>query len=511
MGIETGYESSGRVFDSVLEAIGEDIYQPFKAPAGFSGVLRPYQERGVSWLMYMLDLGFGALLADDMGLGKTIQVIAYILSLKEKDMGPVLIICPTSVIGNWVEECRRFAPGLRVRVHHGNERAGGVKFLLDVSSCDVIITSYALAWRDSEEVSSVEWSLVVADEAQNIKNPYTKQSTVLRGLKAKRRIALTGTPIENRLADIWSIMEYLNPGYLPAGDKFKEAYIKPIEEEKDERKRLAFRKALSPFILRRVKTDRAIICDLPDKVEKNEWCRLTSEQAALYREIVEQYIARMDAEEGSRRRITVVSALTKLKQVCNHPSNYLKDKSYGDLWANRSGKVERLGELVSAILGNGESCLVFTQYAQMALMLKQYLSVEFPTAPVRIIHGGMNRKEREEALSRYGKTQGPQILVLSLRAGGTGLNLVHANNVIHFDRWWNPAVENQATDRAYRIGQKKNVFVYRLVTRGTVEERIEKMLAEKKALADSIIEPDGGMLAGLSTEKLRELFAYREE
>ena len=510
-GIETGFESSGKVFDNVLDALGDGTYRPTNPSAGFSGVLRPYQERGVGWLSYMLDLGFGALLADDMGLGKTIQVISYVLDLLEKGERQVLIVCPTSVIGNWAEEFNRFAPCLHVKIHHGTERSEGIDFLSEASSYDVVVTSYAVTWRDAQEISSVNWSLVVADEAQNVKNPFSKQSVMLRRIPAKRRIALTGTPIENRLADIWPIMEYLNPGYLPGWEGFREAYTKPIEGEKDAQKREAFRKALSPFILRRMKTDKNIICDLPEKTEKNEWCYLTTEQAALYKAIVDKSLTGIDAQDPADRKMAIIAALTKLKQVCNHPSNYLKDGGVcKEDWEARSGKVERLGELISVILENNESCLVFTQYAQMALMLKEHLSARF-TAPVRLIHGGLKRKAREEILADYRKAQSPEILVLSLRAGGTGLNLVRANNVIHFDRWWNPAVENQATDRAYRIGQKKNVFVYKMITRGTVEEKIEKMLLEKKSLADSIIEPGEGMLSELSTEKLREFFAYREE
>jgi SNF2 family DNA or RNA helicase len=510
-GIETGFESSGKVFDSVLDALGEGSYSPTNPPAGFSGVLRPYQERGVGWLDYMLDLGFGALLADDMGLGKTVQVISYVLRLLEKGERQVLVVCPTSVIGNWFEEFGRFAPRLRVKIHHGIERSGGKDFVSEASSYDVVVTSYAVTWRDAQDISSVDWSLVVADEAQNIKNPFSKQSVMLRKIPAKRRIALTGTPIENRLADIWPIMEYLNPGYLPGWEGFRETYTKPIEEERDMLKREAFRKALHPFILRRLKTDKSIICDLPEKTEKNEWCYLTTEQAAIYKAIVDKSLRGMDMQDPARKKIAIIAALTKLKQVCNHPSNYLKDGAVcKEDWEGRSGKVERLGELVSVILENNESCLVFTQYAQMALMLREHLSKRFQ-APVRVIHGGLKRNAREEILAEYRKAQSPQILVLSLRAGGTGLNLVRANNVIHFDRWWNPAVENQATDRAYRIGQKKNVFVYRMITRGTVEEKIEKMLTEKKALADSIIEAGESMLSELSTEKLREFFAYREE
>ena len=351
---------------------------------------------------------------------------------------------------------------------------------------------------------------MVADEAQNIKNPTAKKSRMLRRIAAKRRLALTGTPIENRLSDIWSIMEYINPGYLPGREKFQELYSKPIEVQGDEEKKNALRSALRPFILRRLKTDKSIITDLPEKIEKHEWCELTAEQVTLYKAVASHSIREIGEVDEPKRRMTILAALTRLKQICNHPSSYLKDDAdYGRVWEERSGKIGRLAEIVDQILGGDESCLVFSQYAEMAKMLKGYLEKTYDV-PVNLIHGGVQRTDREKILQGFRSTKGPQILVLSLRAGGTGLNLVEANNVIHFDRWWNPAVEDQATDRSYRIGQKKNVFVHKMLTRGTIEEKIEKMLEEKKELADAIIKSGENMLADLSTERLKELIEYKE-
>ncbi len=508
-GIETGVDIDGERYDSLLDAIGKKCCTTTKAPPEFHGALRPYQERGLGWLRFMLDLGFGALLADDMGLGKTVQVIAHVLNGMKNGQRPTLIVCPTSVIGNWAAEFTRFAPLIRVAIHHGGERETGDRFACVVAGADVIITSYALAWRDEQEIMSVDWVLVVADEAQNMKNPLAKQSKFLKGLSAKSRIALTGTPIENRLSDIWSIMEFLNPGYLAPWQRFKEIFAKPIEVEGDGQKKDALRKALSPFVLRRMKTDKSIIADLPEKTEKTEWCYLTPEQVTLYKAVVDDSLkAILDENMASGRRMRILATITKLKQICNHPSNYLKDsKTLGE----RSGKITRLRELLANALENGESCLVFSQYAEMASLLFENLSQELK-APVLFIHGGVERKQRERIIAEFQKAGGehPKILVLSLKAGGVGLNLTRATTVIHFDRWWNPAVENQATDRAYRIGQTKMVFVYKFITKGTIEERIEEILEGKKELADSIIGAGETILADLNTEKLREFFDLRE-
>lgn len=506
--IETDFVAQGRRFDSILDAIGRDeAVTGFVRPPGFSGTLRPYQERGVEWLGLLGRLRLGALLADDMGLGKTVQVIAHIASKAGGEAGPTLVICPTSVIGNWIYEFSRFAPKVRVKPHHGAGRSEGATFSREAGECDVVVTSYALAWRDEEEMLSVRWGTVVIDEAQNIKNPFTKQSSRIKGIAADERIALTGTPIENRLSDLWSIMEFLNPGYLPKWSEFKERFAKPIETRMDEKKRAALQRALSPVILRRLKTDKSIIRELPDKIEKLEWCTLTPEQATLYGAVVDSSLEEMEGAQGNDRRMAIFAVITRLKQICNHPANFLNDsRELGE----RSGKVERLKELLSAKIGNGESCLVFSQYTRMAELLYENLRKEYD-AQFSYYHGGLTRRKRD-AMIREFQSAGtePKVMLLSLKAGGVGLNLTNASNVIHFDRWWNPAVEDQATDRAYRIGQGQNVFVHKMVTKGTVEERIEEIISGKKALAGSIIGSGEDILTDLSGSKLRKFLSLRE-
>ena len=507
-GIETNYLAGEKPVATFLEALGTDRhFFSHGAPPGFTGSLRPYQERGVGWLDFITGLGFGALLADDMGLGKTIQVIAYALAGKADGRRPILIVCPTSVIGNWAAEFSRFAPSLRVSIHHGASRDEGKDFGRTAARADVVITSYALAWRDADEFRSIRWAAVVADEAQNLKNPFAKQSAFLKQLDAQTRIALTGTPIENRLSDLWSILDFLNPGYLPGWPRFREVFARPIETGTDTRMTGALVRALSPVLLRRVKTDKAIITDLPEKIEKTEWCFLTPEQATLYKAQVDESIRDIESKEAGRR-FRILATITRLKQICNHPANFLKDST---ALAERSGKVQRLRELAAHMAACGESCLVFTQYAEMGAMLIEDLKREI-RVPVSFIHGGVPRTQREKIISEFqgGKAGEPAILVLSLKAGGIGLNLTRATNVIHFDRWWNPAVENQATDRAFRIGQKKNVMVFKFVTKGTIEERIEEILESKKALADMVIGSGEAMLSGLDTEKLRGLMVYRD-
>ena len=505
--IETSIAYSGEKYASIIDAISdEEKYIDIKAPSGFCGELRRYQEKGISWLDFLGRFGFGALLADDMGLGKTIQVIAHVLRCLEKNQGPILIIAPTSVLSNWMMEFSRFAPGIKVKIHHGSKRSKDT-FKAEAKENDVIITSYALAWRDETEVVSVEWGVVVLDEAQNIKNPNAKQAGIVRRIRAKQRIALTGTPVENRLSELWSIMEFLNPGYLMTWEKFKEKFAKPIESDNDLGLKKALKNAVSPFILRRMKTDKKIIADLPQKIEKNEWCVLTPEQATLYKAVVNSSLAKIDTIEQGRQKMEIFAALTRLKQICNHPANFLKDsRELGD----RSGKVTRLRELLATLLANNESCLVFTQYTQMASRLYENLKNEF-AVPFFYFHGSLGRSERDLLVDKFQNTRGPKVMVISLKAGGLGLNLTNATNVIHYDRWWNPAVENQATDRTFRIGQKKNVFVYKLTTKGTIEERIEQIIERKKELAESVIGSGESWLSNLSGEKLREIFELQEE
>ncbi|MDO8553303.1 MAG: DEAD/DEAH box helicase [Candidatus Micrarchaeota archaeon] len=522
-GIETVFLSKNEnglsQFDSVLDVMQLDgnkneasKFITLNEPEGFCGSLRPYQKRGLGWLDFLTQLGFGALLADDMGLGKTVQVIAHCIRQVAQGKRPILILCPTSVIGNWLDEFSRFAPKLQVLVHHGSERHDGVEFSREVAKADILITSYSLAWRDVEELGSLEWGMVVLDEAQNIKNPFTKQSQYIKKIRTKIRIALTGTPIENRLSELWSIMQFLNPGYLLSWEEFKEKFALPIENDFDDSRRKALRGAISPFLLRRLKSDKSIIADLPDKNEFTEWCLLTPEQATLYKAVVDSMLERIESEEGPKRKIAIFAAITKLKQVCNHPANFLKDSAE---LGERSGKVERLRELLDTMIENGESALVFSQYTEMAELLYKNMKKEFnlerERAHFSYLHGKLGRTQRDELVRKFQEDSDiPKIFFLSLKAGGTGLNLTKAVNVIHFDRWWNPAVENQATDRAYRIGQNKNVFVYKLTTKGTIEERIEDMLNRKKELADSIIGSGESILAKLDTGKLRELFELRD-
>ena len=474
---------------------------------GFSGKLRDYQEKGVSWLDFMSKLKLGALLADDMGLGKTIQIIAHILSLVENNAGPILIISPTSVVENWVYEFSRFAPKIKIKVHHGSLRSKDREFFNEVNKYNVLVTSYGLVRLDQEQILKIKWSLVIIDEAQNIKNPLAKQTDILKKIQAESRIALTGTPIENRLSDLWSLMDFLNPGYLFSWNYFKENFAKPIEIYGDNKKMEILKTALKPFILRRIKNDKTIIPELPDKIEKLEWCYLTEEQASLYKATADVAIKKVIDKDGKDRKLQIFAAITRLKQICNHPANLLGGSRE---LSDRSGKVNRLHELLSFIIKNKESCLIFTQYTEMGSLLYDFIKKEF-SIEVLYFHGALSIKKRQEIINSFQIGNEPKIMVLSLRAGGTGITLTKATHVIHFDRWWNPAVENQATDRTYRIGQKQNVMVYKMITKGTIEEHIEKIMFNKKRLSDSIIGPSHTDIFKLNTEELRKIFELREE
>ncbi|MBI4448737.1 DEAD/DEAH box helicase [Candidatus Woesearchaeota archaeon] len=497
----------GKSFESVIQAISDSEHtHEFNPPASFKGTLRSYQERGLAWLGLMSKLGLGALLADDMGLGKTVQIIAHIIRCFERTRAPVLIICPTSVIGNWSHEFERFVPSIKVKIHHGSSRSTGNSFKDLVKECDVLITSYALSRRDQDELRGIAWEMLILDEAQNIKNPIAKQTEILKSLTAKSRIALTGTPIENRISDIWSIMEFLNPGYLPEWSRFKELFAKPIEIDNNHLKKAALKTAIAPFILRRLKTDKSVITDLPKKIEKKQWCYLTPEQATLYQATVDASLKEIKEQGVPSQKLAIFAAITKLKQICNHPANFLKDSH--DL-GDRSGKVERLRDLILQIVASGESCLIFSQYQEMGALLYKNLKKELGI-PIFFIHGGVSRKDRDKAVAEFQADDAtPKMMILSLKAGGTGLNLTRATQVIHFDRWWNPAVENQATDRAYRIGQKSNVFVHKFVTKGTIEERIETILTKKSDLADSMLASGESVLARMSVEQIKDMFTLR--
>ena len=479
-------------------------------PASFVGELRPYQRRGVSWMHFLVERGLGPCLADDMGLGKTIELTSMLLNMQEQETltDPVLLICPMSVVGNWEHELRRFAPSLRALIHHGAGRLSGDAFREEARKHDLVISTYALTARDRELFESMEWLGVVLDEAQNIKNPSTKQAQAARALKAGFRVALTGTPVENRLSELWSIMEFLNPGYLGSADRFRKNFALPIERGNDAATKAQLRTLVQPFILRRLKTDPTIISDLPEKLEMKVYCSLMPEQASLYEAVVRDMLEQIESSDGIKRKGLVLSSLTKLKQICNHPAHFLSDQSQ---LTNRSGKLARLEEMMEEVLAAGDHALVFTQYAEWGHLLHHYLR-ERLGQDVLYLHGGTPRHVRDRLVSRFqNDRRGPPIFLLSLKAGGTGLNLTRASHVFHYDRWWNPAVEQQATDRAFRIGQTRNVQVHKLISSGTLEERIDDMIESKRLLAEQIVGEGESWLTELSTDELRDLFALRKE
>ncbi|RME75535.1 MAG: DEAD/DEAH box helicase [Planctomycetota bacterium] len=488
--------------------------QPMPTPRSMQGLLRPYQERGLGWLVFLARFGLGGCLADDMGLGKTVQLLALLLLEREGDgsplpppTGPTLLVCPTSVVGNWQHEAARFAPSLRVTVHHGPRRARGRAFWKQADASDLVISTYAIVARDHRTLASRPWGRIVLDEAQAIKNSSTRQSRAVRRLEAPQRIALTGTPIENRLRELWSILEFLNPGLLGSCKRFEQQFSRTIERTGDEEATARLRTLVRPFILRRLKTDRSVIDDLPDKIETKEYCYLTREQATLYRAAVDEMLAALAGLRPEGRSSVVLPTLTRLKQICNHPAALLDD---GSPLAGRSGKLRRLEELLAEVLERGERALVFTQFASFGHRLREHLAERFGL-PVPYLHGTVRRRERDRLVQRFQRGSGAGILLLSLRAGGVGLNLTAANHVIHFDRWWNPAVENQATDRAFRIGQRRDVLVRKLISVGTLEERIDAMIDRKRALADRIVGGGDRWLAELDTDALRALVALSDE
>jgi uncharacterized Zn finger protein/ERCC4-related helicase len=468
-------------------------------PEGLKATLRPYQQSGFEWLYKNSKLGFGSLIADDMGLGKTIQVIALLLQLKEegelkKKKG--LIIVPTTLLTNWSKEIAKFAPDLVSAVYHGPNRDLEV-----LEKADVVITTYGVVRSDSAKLTKQKWLITVIDEAQNIKNPTTAQTKAVKKIKAPVKIAMSGTPVENRLTEYWSIFDFANKNYLGTLNKFKENYAKPIEIDRDQTQLQYFRKVTEPFILRRVKTDKTIIKDLPDKVEKDQFCELTSEQAAIYQNVINTTMKDIEQSDGIARRGMVLKLITALKQICNHPKQFLK-KGKSD--PALSGKSLLLFQLVKAILEEDEKALIFTQYQEMGKLLVQMLETEFGL-DIPFLHGGVSRKGRDEMVDDFQNNRGTRLLILSLKAGGTGLNLTAASNVIHYDLWWNPAVEAQATDRAYRIGQTKNVMVHRFITQGTFEEKINQLLLHKKELADLTVATGEKWIGEFSNEELRDL------
>ncbi|MDT3438041.1 DEAD/DEAH box helicase [Pseudofrankia sp. BMG5.37] len=482
-------------------------------PAGLGVRLRPYQAHGLAWLALLDRLGVGALLADDMGLGKTIQVLALELLTRGTAQGaarrePTLVVCPVSVLGNWLREAERVAPGLGVHIHHSAHQPRNVAMADAAAGHDLILTTYTQLARDVDEFRPVAWERLVLDEAQQIKNSATAQARAVRQLTARHRIALTGTPVENRLGDLWSIMHVVNPGLLGSASSFRARYAVPIERYGDTDATIRLRRRIRPVVLRRVKTDPSVLRDLPAKVELRQLCTLTTEQASLYRAVVDDMMARLrDASSPVRRNGVVLAAMTRLKQVCNHPAHLLGD---GSALPGRSGKLARLEEVLAQVVAGGERALCFTQFARFGAMLAPYLSTRLGVE-VSFLHGGLRATERDALVERFQTRRGPGVFLLSLKAGGTGVNLTAANHVIHIDRWWNPAVEAQATDRAHRIGQRRDVWVQTLLCMGTLEERIDRILADKAALARTIVGGGESWLASLSTDELRDLVALAPE
>jgi non-specific serine/threonine protein kinase len=495
-------------------------------PEGFVGELRPYQERGLGWLSFLGDLGLGACLADDMGLGKTAQLLALLVDERDRlvpvptprrragapaasrgtaktKLGPTLVLCPMSLVGNWQREAARFAPGLSVHVHHGPDRLEGIEFTRLAGKTDLVLSTYGLAARDRDLLARVPWRRMVLDEAQQIKNSAARTTQSVRSIPAERRIAMTGTPVENRLGELWSIMQFLNPGMLGSEKAFRERFALPIERDGDDEAAARLRRITGPFVLRRLKTDRSIIADLPDKLEMKEFCNLTREQATLYQAVVDDMLAKIDEATGIERRGLVLATMLRLKQVCNHPAHFLSD---GSSLTGRSGKLNRLVEVLDEALAEGDRSLVFTQFTEMGDMLERHVRRRLG-CEVLWLHGGVSKKKRDAMVERFQGEGGPPVFLLSLKAGGTGLNLTSATQVVHFDRWWNPAVEDQATDRAFRIGQKRNVQVRKFVCGGTLEERIDAMIEAKRALAERIVGTGEGWITEMSTEQLREVVA----
>jgi hypothetical protein len=494
--------------DMLVKLRDHSRLEPADDPPGFGARLRDYQKRGLAWVAFLESLGLNGCLADDMGLGKTIQVLARLVQERTGagKLAPTLLVAPTSVIGNWKKEIERFAPDLRAFIHHGSVRLReAARFRQTCLDHDVVITSYALARKDEKLLSPIPWRRVVLDEAQNIKNPASAQTKAVLKLNAAHRLALTGTPVENRLLDLWSIFNFLNPGYLGKQSQFRQRYELPVQRDNDPTRAEMLKRLIEPFVLRRVKTDPDIIRDLPDKVENRQFCNLGQEQASLYEAVVREVEQHLNGAEGIARQGLILSTLMRLKQICNHPAQFLHDGSA--FTGERSPKLERLCDMLGDVIGEGESALVFTQFAEIGGRLERYLR-DILDCPVFYLHGGVPAAKRERMIAEFQDPEtGPGVFVLSLRAGGVGITLTKANHVFHFDRWWNPAVEDQATDRAFRIGQQKNVFVHKFITLGTLEERIDRLIEEKKQVASLIVGSDESWLARLDNETFKELIA----
>jgi len=482
-------------------------------PSGLKGHLRPYQHEGVSWLVMLRRLGFGGCLADDMGLGKTVQWIAYLLHILETEhpKRPSLLICPTSVLGNWQKEFERFAPDLKIHLHHGPARLKGDAFIEAALDSDVVLTSYALASLDRDQLRLVRWETLCLDEAQNIKNAYTKQAQAIRYLRAGHRVALTGTPLENRLSELWSIMNFVNPGYLGSLHSF-DRFARQAERQQDEEGIRKVQAIVRPFLLRREKNDPAISLNLPSKQEIKCYVTLSPEQSVLYEQQLDILFRRIDSLHAMERRGTVLATITKLKQLCDHPALLTRqfDKPVDEL-LEQSHKLMRLTEMVEEVREANERCIIFTQYIEMGKLLQKVLS-ERLQEKVMFMHGGVSKAERDLMIASFQQARQDEprgVFILSLKTGGTGLNLTSANHVFHYDRWWNPAVENQASDRVYRIGQERAVFVHKFISIGTLEEKIDEMLERKLGLSSKIVGSGEQWIGELTNEELREILELR--
>ena len=479
-----------------------------KAPSSLKATLRPYQLRGLSWMAFLEKIGLAPCLADDMGLGKTMQVISLLLA--QPGSCAALLVAPTSVIGNWEREVKKFAPTLKTMIHHGATRSNQDQLAKALNEVDIVITSFALCRKDQAIFQSQNWSRVIVDEAQNIKNPSAAQTKAICKLNASSRIALTGTPIENRLTDLWSIFHYLNPGYLGTKSYFKRAFEFPVQRDNNPYRTKMLKGLVEPLILRRLKTDKNIIKDLPDKIEQKVYCQLTKEQAAIYQNIVDDVKAKMaQVETKQDERALVLSSLLRLKQTCNHPAQVLQDGS--EFSIGRSMKLKRTVDLVTEIMAANESVLIFSQFTEICEQLEAFLRTKCAYNTF-YLHGGTSRTKRESMIQEFQRNESPPaIFILSLKAGGVGITLTKANHVIHFDRWWNPAVENQATDRAYRIGQEKTVFAHKFVTTGTLEERIDQMIDDKQKVSDMIVGNDESWLSKLDSKSFLDLIKLSQD
>ncbi|MGW6910789.1 DEAD/DEAH box helicase [Streptomyces sp. NPDC054940] len=475
--------------------------EPVGQPAALAATLRDYQRRGLSWLARMTSLGLGCCLADDMGLGKTITLIALHLHRQSEasSAGPTLVVCPTSLMGNWQREIEKFAPGTHVRRFHGSRRD-----LDDVADGEFVLTTYGTMRMDAHRLAEVPWGMVVADEAQHVKNPYSATARELRSIGARARVALTGTPVENNLSELWAILDWTTPGLLGRLGTFRTRYAQAVESGQDPAAAERLTRLVRPFLLRRRKSDPGIAPELPPKTETDRAVSLTAEQAGLYEAVVRETLAEISGADSMARRGLIVKLLTGLKQICNHPAQFLKEEL--PRISGRSGKLELLDELLDTILAEGASLLVFTQYVRMGRLLEEHLAAR--GMPSQFLHGGTPVAEREALVRRFQDGEVP-VFLLSLKAAGTGLNLTRAEHVVHYDRWWNPAVEAQATDRAYRIGQTRPVQVHRLIAEGTIEDRIADMLNRKRELADAVLGGGEAALTELTDAELADLVELR--